>query len=303
MTTIAATNSSATDNLLALLRASSAPSPDAASTAGATGAAPASSTTAKEDGPASFVTLSDQAKAAAAAKAQSDQAAADRLQAYVDAHRVNVTGTGAKTTSSVGGLQNVFFANAAPASTLPADEEAATSGSKVEAIVSQITTLADANEPPPFQPFTPTKNLSSSVTVDGYTLSLDTNAGTQFYGVELSGDGFQQYTDHFGPSAGAGVGSGSLPPGVEISSVIGANNNEAEDAFTITQNVATASSASITSSSGASASASSVSAESSSITFLVNYATGKISVQESAVSVSAQATRTGSPGSTLSTLA
>jgi len=303
MNTIAATNSSANDNLLALLRSTSDASTDAASAPGAADAAPSSSSTAKSDiGPATFVTLSDQAKAAAAARAQSDQAAADRLQAYVEAHRANVTRSGAQTTS-VDSLQSILFANTQGAATSTADAQAATSSSKVQAIVSQITAIADANEPAQFQPFTPTKSLSNSVTFDGYTLTLDTNAGTQFYGIELSGDGFQQYVDHFGPSAGASVGSGSPPPGIEISEGIAQNNNEAEDAFTITRNVAPASSASISSSSGASAAASSVSAESSSITFLVNYATGKISVQESAVAVSAQATRTGSPGSTLSTLA
>jgi hypothetical protein len=46
-----------------------------------------------------------------------------------------------------------------------------------------------------------------------------------------------------------------------------------------------------------------VDAQSSSITFLVNYATGQISVQESAVSVSALAIQTSAPGSTLSTFA
>jgi hypothetical protein len=295
MSAIATTNSSASDNLLALLHATQV--------SGTTDTAPSSGTTSGENlGPATVVTLSDQAKAAAA-EATSDQAAADRLQAYVEAHRVNVSGTGAKTTSSVDSLQSIFEANTQAAETPPTDTQAATSGAKVEAIVAQIKTLADANEPPPFQPFTPTKSLSNSVTADGYTLSLNTNAGTQFYGVELSGSGFQRYTDHFGPSDGASVGSGSLPPGVEISSGIPNNNNEAEEAYTVTQNIATASSASISSSSGRSTSTSSVNAESSSITFLVNYATGKISVAESAMSVSAQAARASAPGSTLSTLA
>jgi hypothetical protein len=93
------------------------------------------------------------------------------------------------------------------------------------------------------------------------------------------------------------------PPGVAISASIPNNNNEAEDAITITQNTATASSASISSSSAGSISASSVSAQSSSITFLVNYATGQISVEQSAAAVSAQSTRVSSPGSTLSTVA
>ena len=167
--------------------------------------------------------------------------------------------------------------------------------------MAQIKALADANEPPPFQAFVPTKSLSNSVTVDGFTLTVETNASTQFYGTELSGNGTQVYDKHFGPSDEAGGGTGA-GPGVSISTAE-VDNNEALDAVTVTRNIATASSASISSSSAGSISTSSVNAQSSSITFLVNYATGQISVAGSAASVSAQSTRVGSPGSALSTLA
>ncbi len=261
----------------------------------ATATTPGSSSTATpqgSSGPATVVTLSDQAKAAAA-KAQSDQAAADRLQAYVEAHRVNAGQTG--TTDS---LRSILGAGTQPADAQPSQPS---TGSKVEAIVAQIKTIADAGQPQPFQSFTPTKSLSNSVTFDGFTLTLDTNASTQYYGIELGGNGVQAFNKHFGPSAGAG-GSGQLPPGVGIS--IGTvGNDQAEDAITITRNVATASSASASSSSAGSIAASSVNAQSSSITFLVNYATGQISVRESAASVSAQSTSIGPPGSTLSTFA
>jgi hypothetical protein len=267
----------------------------------ATNSASSSATTPTgSPGPATVVTLSDQAKAAAAAKAQSDQTAADNLQAYVEAHRVIVNGNGTQTTAT-SSLQNILNANTQQADTPPADSEP-TTGSKVEAIVAQIKALADANEPPPFQSFTPTKSLSSSVTIDGYTLTLDTNAGTQYYGVEVTGNGAQFYDKHFGPSDGGTGDTAPLPPGVEIGDQVALNNNEAEDAITITQNTATASSASISSSAG-SISTSSVNAQSSSVTFLVNYATGQISVEENAASVSAQSIRLSSPGSALSTLA
>jgi hypothetical protein len=248
-------------------------------------------------GPATVVTLSDQAKAAAA-KAQSDQAAADRLQAYVDAHRVKSTGTGTKTTAT-DSLQSILDAGTHPADAQPVEP---TTGSKVEAIVAQIKATANANAPQPFQAFTPTKSVSNSVTFNGFTLTLDTNASTQYYGIELSGNGVEAFNKHFGPSAGAG-GTTALPPGVGISIGIADGNNEAEDAITITQNLATASSASISSPSVGSISTSSVNAQSSSITFLVNYATGQISVEQSAASVSARSTSVGSPGSTLSTFA
>jgi hypothetical protein len=242
---------------------------------------------------------SDQAKAAAAARAQSDQAAADRLQAFVEAHRVS-TRAGAET-NSVDNLRSILDTSTQPTGTQPADAQPTTS-SKVQAIVAQITTAVDANEPPPFQSFTPTKSLSNSLTVDGFTLTLDTNAGTQFYGFDLSGNGVEAFTDHFGPSDGAG-GDRGIPPGVTISGNNDINNNEAVDSITVTQNIATANSASISSSSAGSVSTSAVNAQSSSITFLVNYATGQISAEQSAASVSAQSTQVGVPGSTLSTLA
>lgn len=291
MTTISATVPSIGDALAQLISGGSG-----ALTPGATGANSDSSSGATStggDGPATVVTLSDQAKAAAA-KAQSDQAAADRLQAYVEAHRVN-----ASKTSATDSLQSILDANTPPAGTQPAEP---TTGAKVGAIVAQITAANDADQPQPFQTFTPTKSLSNSVTFDGFTLTLDTNASTQYYGIELSGNGVQAFNKHFGPSAGAG-GSSGLPPGVGISIGIANSNNEAIDAITITQNVATATSDSVSSSSAGSVSSSSVNAQSSSITFLVNYATGEISVQQSAASVSAQSTSVGSPGSTLSTIA
>jgi hypothetical protein len=276
LTTISATSISV--SLTQLISAGGTPAPAAAAT---NAAAPSTASS----GAAVFVTFSDQAKAAAAAKAESDQVAADTLQAYVEAHRANNTGTPTTTTSDT--------------STGTTDAQP-TAGSKVEAIVAQIKVLADSNEPPPFQAFTPTKSLSNSVTFDGYTLSLQTNASTQFYGVAVSGNGAQVFDKHFGPSDGAGGGSGT-PPGIAIGTAM-VDNNEAEEAITITQNTATASSASISSSSG-SISTSAVSAQSSQITFLVNYATGQISVAQSAASVSAQAARINPPGSAFSTLA
>jgi hypothetical protein len=293
LTTISATTPSIGDALAQLISGGSSGSltPAAAS---ADSASPSTAVSTGNSGPATVVTLSDQAKAAAAAKAQSDQVAADSLQAYVEAHRVTANASQAAPTGS---LQSILEANT-PA-TPPADAQP-TTGSKVEAIVAQIQTLADANEPPPFQSFVPTKSLSNSVTVDGFTLTVETNASTQFYGTELTGNGTQVLDKHFGSEDEAGGGAGA-GPGVSVSAAE-VDNNEALDAVTVTRNIATASSASTSSSSG-SASANSVSAQSSSITFLVNYATGQISAEGSAASVSARSTAVGPPGSTLSTLA
>jgi hypothetical protein len=144
---------------------------------------------------------------------------------------------------------------------------------------------SSASGPQSFQTFTLTQSLYKSITYDGYTFTLDTDAGTQWYGIELSGNGIQATDKHFGPSDQF-AGASGVTPGVEISNGIPNSNNEAFDAITVTRNAATASSASISSSSGASASASAINAQSSSITFLVNYKTGQISIEQSAASVS-----------------
>jgi hypothetical protein len=287
-------------NLLAQLISSGSSTPPAPATTSTDSASSSTAPPGAGSGAAVFVTLSDQAKTAVATKVQSDQDAADRLQNYVDEQRAN--SAGAKTGAPVS-LQSILEINAQATDTPPASSQP-TTGSKVEAIVAEIKTLADANEPAPFQTFTPTRSiLSSSATADGYTLTLNTNAGTQFYGVEVTGNGAQFSDDHFGPDHGGSYNNAPLPPGVEIADQNGLDNNEAEDAIMITQNVATASSASTSSSSKGTNSTSSVNAESLSITFQVNYATGAISVQKSAESVSAQSASVGAPGSTLSTLA
>lgn len=237
-------------------------------------------------GPASYFTLSDQAKA--------NLAASDRLDAYAAAHRDNGTLTGGET-NPTGGLLSTLDANIQFTGTQ------STSNSNFEAAGAQISTIANGDDTPPFQAFTPTKNISKSITYDGYTLTLNTDASTQWYGIQLSGNGIQAYSKHFGSSDGATGASGVLP-GIEVSAGPPDLNNEAFDAITVTRNTATASSASISSSAG-SASTSSANAQSSSITFLVNYATGEISVAQSAASVSAQSTQSSSPGSTLSALA
>jgi hypothetical protein len=296
LTAISATAPSIGDALAQLISGGSGGSLTPAGTS-ADSASPSTAASTGNSGPATVVTLSDQAKAAAAAKAQSDQVAADNLQAYVEAHRVTGNATKAAPTGS---LQNILEANTPSTATPPADAQP-TTGSKVEAIVAQIKTLADANEPPPFQSFVPTKSLSNSVTVDGFTLTVETNASTQFYGTELTGNGTQVYDEHFGSEDEASGGAGAAP-GVSISTAE-VDNNEALDAVTVTRNIATASSVSTSSPSAGSISTSSVNAQSSSITFLVNYATGQISAEGSAASVSARSASVSPPGSILSALA
>jgi hypothetical protein len=286
-------NAPSIGNLLAQLISGGSSTPPAPVATSVSSASSSAATPNAGSGAAVFVTLSDQAKAAVATKAQSDQDAADRLQAFVDEQRAD--SAGAKSGAPVS-LQNILETNAQGTDTPPASSQP-TTGSKVEAIVAQINTLADANEPPPFQSFVPSKSLSNSVTVDGFTLTVDTNASTQFYGTALSGNGTLVLDKHFGSEDEAGGGTGAAP-GVSVSTAE-VNNNEALDAVTVTRNIATASSASVSSSSAGSTSTSSVNAQSSSITFLVNYATGQISAEGSAASVSARSTSASAPGSTL----
>jgi hypothetical protein len=302
MTTISAGAPSIGDVLAQLISGASAGGPALAKgTSSASAPAATSADSPAADGPATFVTLSNQAKAAAAARAQSDQTAADRLQAYVEAHRINRTGNGTNKTTATGSSQGILDANTQSTAT-PAADTPPTGGTKVAAIVAQIKTLAGADDLPQIKTFTPTKTLSNGVTFEGYTLTLSTNASTQYYGIKLSGNGVQADSQNFGPSASVGGSSGGRP-GVTISTGIANNLDESLGAITITQNVATASSASASSSSAGSVSESSLDAESSSITFLVNYATGQISVEKSAASVSVRSASVGAAGSAFSTLA
>lgn len=131
--------------------------------------------------------------------------------------------------------------------------------------------------------------------------SLSTNAGTQYFGFKLSGNGVTASNDHFG--SGANVGSlTQVPPGLTVNfSTPG--NNQAEEEVTITQSSASLNAVSASSSSAGSVVASSVNGQSSSITFRINYQTGQISVAQAAASVTARSAGFTPPGSTISTLA
>lgn len=265
--------SSITNSLAQLIGSEGAAAP-------AADAAPSGSASQAVSGAATFVTLSEQAKLAAANRALTDQAVAVSLQAYVAAHHVGHSGTAGQ----AGADSN--FQSLSGSTIQAASVQTFSESSSVTAAYAQIQAEVDASQPAPFQTFTPTKSLSNSVTIDGFTLSLSTNAGTQYYGVGISGNGVQAYNKHFGSSAGIG-GTNVAAAGISVGTET-VDNNQATEAITITRNVATATGTSVSTPYG-SASAGEVDAESSSITFLVNYATGQISVQESDVSVSARA--------------
>lgn len=269
MTTISASTLSLSDSVAQQISGASPPSSPNSLSANKPAAA-------NGFGPATDINLSDRAKATIA-RARSDQAAADRLRAFVEANRNR---------------------DANPNSNA---QQNASSGGKSEAIVERIATIASANEPQPFQAFTPTQSLSNSISVGGFTLSLSTNAGTQYFGFKLSGNGVTASNDHFG--SGANVGSlTQVPPGVTVSfSTPG--NNQAEEEVTITQSSASLNAVSASSSSAGAVAASSVNGQSSSITFRINYQTGQISVAQAAASVTARSASFTPPGSTISALA
>lgn len=279
MSAIAATSSSADYSAIASLLNSGLSSP--------AGPAPqaAQSSASPSSGPSDSVDLSDHAKAVLA-QAQKDQVLANELQAFVQSNRSS-GGTGK---NSISGLST---------------QSPSTPGQVADNVMQAFhqltgqTTAVSTGQTGDNQPssadgwgssifpdvFVPTKSMSTSVTLDGFTVSVQSDPSRLYSEVAVSGNGVSTFSKHFWPSDMASGGSAS-PPGISVS--IGSNpNNSAEDIVTITQNQATATSASASSSTKGSATVAAVSAQSSSITFVINYATGQITAAQSSETVSA----------------
>jgi hypothetical protein len=284
MGTIAATASSAGYGAVAQLltdslsnAAATAGNPQTGQTAGS--AAPTSS-----GNPADTVDLSDRAKAALA-QAQKNQVAANQLQAFVQSNRGS--GSAAKNYASGQSTQSSSTSGQGADSVMQAFDQL--TGQPPSASTDQ----AGGNQPSSADSwgasifpdaFVPTRHMSTSVTLGGFTVSVQSDPSRLASQVQVSGNGVSTWMKHFWPSDAASGGSGS-PPGISVS--IGSNpNNAAEDIVTITQNQATATSVSASSSKG-SASIAAVSAQSSSMTFVINYATGEITASQSSESISA----------------
>jgi hypothetical protein len=235
-------------------------------------------------GPTDSVDLSDHAKAVLA-QAQKDQVLANELQAFVQSNR----SSGGTAKNSISGQST---------------QSQSTSGQVADNVMQEFdqltgqTTAASTGQTGDNQPssadgwgsifpgvFVPTKSMSTSVTLGGFTVSVQSDPSRLYSEVDVSGNGVSTWSKHFWPSDGASGGSAS-PPGISVS--IGSNpNNSAEDLVTITQNEATATSESASSSSKGSVAVAAVSARSSSITFVINYATGQITAAQSSETVSA----------------
>jgi hypothetical protein len=239
-------------------------------------------------GPTDSVTLSDHAKAVLA-QAQKDQVLANQLQSFVQSNR-SASGT---SNNSISGQSNQSSSTPSQAADQVMQEFDRLTGQTTAASTAQQTdgsnsAASSASGWSSVFPgvFVPTKSMSTSVTLGGFTVSVQSDPSRLYSEVAVSGNGVSAFSKHFWPSAMAFGGSGS-PPGINVS--IGANpNNSAEDIVTITQNQATATSASASSSTGSSAAVAAVSAQSSSMTFVINYATGEITAAQSSESVSAR---------------
>jgi hypothetical protein len=285
MSAIAATSSASSYSAVAQLLANGLSSTAAANGIPQIGQATNSNSSGTSSGgPTDSVDLSDHAKAVLA-QAQKDQVLANELQAFVQSNR----SSGGTAKNSISGQST---------------QSQSTSGQVADNVMQEFdqltgqTTAASTGQTGDNQPssadgwgsifpgvFVPTKSMSTSVTLGGFTVSVQSDPSRLYSEVDVSGNGVSTWSKHFWPSDGASGGSAS-PPGISVS--IGSNpNNSAEDLVTITQNEATATSESASSSSKGSVAVAAVSARSSSITFVINYATGQITAAQSSETVSA----------------
>jgi hypothetical protein len=224
-----------------------------------TGAAPAQPSPSKaatsDHGAATKVQLSDQVKAILF-KAESDQAAADRLQAFVTSRHGGATGSSTATTSGVAKMDITrTFEKLSASSTATTDTEAAVS-------------------------FGPTHNFLTQAQFGGFSASVHANAQDGSYSIDIDGPGGVEFFDkRFGQSAEvAGFGYGGRVP----ESIHGVGDwkigNVAYISFA--ESDAAAASASISTDTGAT-SASAVSAHASTITFAIDFSTGSIQMTRS----------------------
>jgi hypothetical protein len=285
MSAVAATGSASSNSAVAQLLA------DGLSNARATTGLPQTAQTgssntsgASSGNPTDTLDLSDHAKAVLA-QAQKDQVLSNELQAFVQSNRGSggtgknsISGQSTQSPSTPGqAADNVMQAFDQLTGQTTAASTGQTGDNQTSSADGWGTVFPDA--------FVPTKSMSTSLTLGGFTVSVQSDPSRLYSEVAVSGNGVSTWSKHFWPSDMGGGGSAS-PPGISVS--IGSNpNNSAEDIVTITQNQATATSASASSSKG-SAAAAAVSAQSSSITFVINYATGEITAAQSSETVSAR---------------
>jgi hypothetical protein len=222
----------------------------------------ASDTSGSGDDAATVVDLSDHAKTILA-KAQNDQVAADRLQAFVDSQRAGKNGC-------------------AP-SKAGTDDPAKNSSSKIVATYQKLTaSTAPAVDPNALAPVDPKVSFHNSLQIDGFSISVSADASTGAFKTSVYGPGGISADDvRFGRNGE--VAGGSVPKGVGMMSAQTADNREI---ITFYSTDVSAESVSASSDAGT-VSASSVSAHSWSRSFAIDFNTGAISTTENDLTLTA----------------
>jgi hypothetical protein len=267
-------------DISSVLAGSSDPSRESSTPAGASAAAaPAATDAISYDGrePATHVHLSDKVKAILA-RASTDQTVADRLKAFVAAHRSGNDGNASAQDNS---------------------SSSQTSKVDVEQSFAQLSGGTQATDDSPDSASVEVgTNFAAGLKADGYTISAVARAGDGSFQVEIMGPDGKSFLDRrFGTSGEFSSFSGITAGGAAQSYQRG--NKEY-----ITFSESAAAETSVTAASDAGTmSATSSGTRTSSVTFVVDFSTGAISMNEAeslSVSTTAQISQ---PGSGFSTLA
>jgi hypothetical protein len=215
MSAIAATSSASSYSAVAQLLANGLSSTAAANGIPQIGQATNSNSSGTSSGgPTDSVDLSDHAKAVLA-QAQKDQVLANELQAFVQSNR----SSGGTAKNSISGQST---------------QSQSTSGQVADNVMQEFdqltgqTTAASTGQTGDNQPssadgwgsifpgvFVPTKSMSRSVTLGGFTVSVQSDPSRLYSEVDVSGNGVSTWSKHFWPSDGASGGSAS-PPGISV---------------------------------------------------------------------------------------
>lgn len=263
MSAITAANSPDNQAIASFLR-SNAPASAAPASTDQAKADPNKSDTPADSGDeaATVVDLSDHAKTILA-KAQTDQVAADSLQAFIDAHRAGKPDN----TSNKGGTDNTPKSSASTV---------------VETYQRLTAATAVTVDPQALAPVDPKVSFHNSLQIDGFSISVSADASTGAFKTSVYGpQGMYADDQRFGRNGE--VGGGSVPNGVGMMSAQTADNKEI---ITFYSTDVSAESVSASSDAGT-LSASSVSAHSWSRSFAIDFNTGAISTTENDLTLTA----------------
>jgi len=269
MSVIGAATSSASD-ISPLLANSSDASPET----GTSGSVTSDATGNSGRDPATRVDLSDKVKAILAC-ASTDQDVADRLKAFVEAHRINNADGSAQDTSPSSG------------------QSAETDVNKGFEQLSGGTSADDDSD----SPVQVAKNFATGLTADGYTISAIARASDGSYQVQIVGPDGEGFLDRRFGTTGEFSTVGGIGPGVVAQSYERGNKEY------ITFSESEAAAVNVTASSDAGmVSATSTGTHTASTTFVVDFSTGAISMLQSestSISTTAQISQPGSGSSTI----